>query len=154
MCFHFQNIKFSVQAPLVEIELTVWQKNRARTKGWSAIHISFWFLVLVSKARNVCSFSKHQIWWSGILYMIPCKCHITFITLRFFYVKTSLEMDRTLNLNSFFENINGQVINAWAVSRSHKTCGMDEIGPIIINVKFHKGNKMFYKKLQMFAWKP
>ena len=86
--------------------------------------------------------------------MIPCKCHITFITLRFFYVKTSLEMDRTLNLNSFFENINGQVINAWAVSRSHKTCGMDEIGPIIINVKFHKGNKMFNKKLQMFAWKP
>jgi hypothetical protein len=34
------------------------------------------------------------------------------ITLRFFYVNTSLEMDRTLNLNSFFENINGQVINA------------------------------------------
>ena len=54
-------------------------------------------------------------------------------------------MHRTLNLNSFFENINGQVINAWAVSRSHKTCGMDEIGPIIINVKFLKGNKMFYK---------
>ena len=76
------------------------------------------------------------------------------ITLTFFYVKTSLEMHRTLNLNSFFENINGQVINAWAVSKSHETCGMDEIGPIIINVKFHKGNKMFNKKLQMFAWKP
>ena len=24
---------------------------------------------------------------------------------------------------------------------------MAEIGPIIINVKFHKGNKMFYKKI-------
>ena len=24
---------------------------------------------------------------------------------------------------------------------------MDEIGPIIINVKFHKGNKMFHKKI-------
>ena len=58
------------------------------------------------------------------------------ITLRFFYVKTSLEMDRTLNLNSFFENINGQVINAWAVSRSHKTCGMDEIGPIYKKIYF------------------
>ena len=41
MCVHFQNIKFGVQAPLVQIELTVWQKNRDMTKGWSAIHISF-----------------------------------------------------------------------------------------------------------------
>ena len=52
MCVHFQNIKFGVQAPLVQIELTVWQKNRDMTKGWSAIHISFWFLLLASMARK------------------------------------------------------------------------------------------------------
>ena len=37
MCIHFQNIKFGVQAPLVEIELTVWQKNWGGAKAWSAI---------------------------------------------------------------------------------------------------------------------
>jgi hypothetical protein len=37
MCFHFQNIKFGVQAPLVEIGLTVWQRNWGRAKTWSAI---------------------------------------------------------------------------------------------------------------------
>ena len=37
MCVHFQNIKFGVQAPLVEIELTVWQKNWGGAKAWSAI---------------------------------------------------------------------------------------------------------------------
>ena len=52
MCVHFQNIKFGVQAPLVQIELTVWQKNRDMSKGWSAIHISFWFLLLASMARK------------------------------------------------------------------------------------------------------
>ena len=37
MCVHFQNIKFGVQAPLVEIELTVWQKNWGGAKAWSAV---------------------------------------------------------------------------------------------------------------------
>ena len=40
MCVHFQNIEFGVQAPLVKIGLTVWQKNGGRTKSWSTIHIS------------------------------------------------------------------------------------------------------------------
>ena len=43
MCFHFQNIKFGVQVPLVEIGLTVWQKNGGRTKAWSTI--SYIFLI-------------------------------------------------------------------------------------------------------------
>jgi hypothetical protein len=37
MCVHFQSIKFVVQAPLVEIGLTVWQKIGGRAKAWSAI---------------------------------------------------------------------------------------------------------------------
>jgi hypothetical protein len=37
MRVHFQNIKFGVQAPLVEIGLTVWKKIRGRAKAWSAI---------------------------------------------------------------------------------------------------------------------
>ena len=44
MCFHFQNIKFGVQAPLVEIELTVWQKNWGGAKAWSAIS----YILLIS----------------------------------------------------------------------------------------------------------
>ena len=44
MCIHFQNIKFGVQAPLVEIELTVWQKNWGRAKAWSAIS----YILLIS----------------------------------------------------------------------------------------------------------
>ena len=52
MCVYFQKFKFGVQAPLVQIELTVWQKNRGRTKGWSAIHISFWFLLLASSQQH------------------------------------------------------------------------------------------------------
>ena len=43
MCFHFQNIKFGVQVSLVEIGLTVWQKNGGRAKVWSKIHIYFDF---------------------------------------------------------------------------------------------------------------
>ena len=44
MCVHFQNIKFGVQAPLVEIELTVWQKNWGGAKAWSAIS----YILLIS----------------------------------------------------------------------------------------------------------
>jgi hypothetical protein len=33
MCFHFQNIKFGVQDPLVEKGLTVWQKNGGNAKA-------------------------------------------------------------------------------------------------------------------------
>ena len=34
---HFQITKFIVQAPLVEIGLTVWQKNGGNAKAWLAI---------------------------------------------------------------------------------------------------------------------
>ena len=37
MCVYFQKFKFGVQAPLVEIGLTVWQKIGGRAKAWSAI---------------------------------------------------------------------------------------------------------------------
>jgi hypothetical protein len=37
MSFHFQNIKFGVQGPLLEIGLTVWQINGGGAKAWSAI---------------------------------------------------------------------------------------------------------------------
>ena len=97
------------------------KQNRLGLKHSEQFLISFWFLLLASMARKgmqpkaflkFAFIFKASIWWSGILYVIPCKCHITFITLRFFYVKTSLEKDRTLNLNSFFDIINGQ---AWKV---------------------------------------
>ena len=40
MCFHFQKFKFGVQAPLVEIGLTIWQKNGAGLKhGQKFIYI-------------------------------------------------------------------------------------------------------------------
>jgi hypothetical protein len=37
MCIHFQITKVIVQAPLVEIGLTVWQKDGGNAKAWSAI---------------------------------------------------------------------------------------------------------------------
>ena len=44
MCVHFQKIKFGVQAPLVEIELIVWQKYWGGAKAWSAIS----YILLIS----------------------------------------------------------------------------------------------------------
>ena len=76
MCFHFQNIKIGVQAPLVEIGLTIWQKIWGRAKAWSKISYIFWFLLLASMARKECRlqhflnvrlFSKVQIWYPSPL---------------------------------------------------------------------------------------
>ena len=67
MCVHFQNIKYGVQAPLVVIELTVWQKNEVGLKQGQQFHISFWCLLLVSSqqhfeigVQNMLSFSKYS----------------------------------------------------------------------------------------------
>ena len=38
MCVYFQKFKFGVQAPLVEIGLTVWQKNGAGLKHGQQSH--------------------------------------------------------------------------------------------------------------------
>ena len=38
LCFHFQSINFGVQAPLVEIGFTVWQKMGAMLKPGQQFH--------------------------------------------------------------------------------------------------------------------
>ena len=61
MCVYFQKFKFGIQAPLVMIGLTVWQKNECRAKAWSAF--SYIFLIstfsLHGKKRN----AANDIFW-------------------------------------------------------------------------------------------
>jgi hypothetical protein len=71
MCFHFQNIKFGVQAPLVEIGLTVWQKVGGRAKAWSAIS----YTLLIS------TFSLHGK--KGNAANIILKCAFIFKNIKF-----------------------------------------------------------------------
>ena len=62
MCFHFQSIKFGVQVPLVEIGLTIWQKNGGRTKAWSTISYIFLISIFIlhgKKGMQPTTFFKH-----------------------------------------------------------------------------------------------
>ena len=134
MCIHFQNIKFGVQVPLVEIGLTVWQKMGAGLKHGQQFHISFWFLLLASMARKECSqqhflnvhlFSKDQIWYPSPLHRNSFWRVFGQIglTLRIMSaVEISVFRDFITNMEVILDQFKGEKLEIWQFSLLTVVC--------------------------------